>query len=324
MERDSPSDVRSALITGASGFVGRNLCQSLSGAGWRVRGALRRAGTVPGAETLVTGELDGATDWQAALQNVEAVVHCAARVHVLEETSADPLAAFRLVNVAGSENLARQAVAAGVKHFVFLSSIGARIAESGRDATPYQISKLEAERALTGAVAGSGMALTLLRPPLIYGPGAPGNFALLLKVIERGLPLPLASVRNSRAFLYVGNLCDAVHRCLESPSADPRVYEIADGPGVSTPDLIRELARLRGRTARLLPCPLWLLRVAGSLTGRGAAIERLTGSLEIDASAVRHDLNWSPRWDLSAGLAASFSAQGETSQGETSQRETGA
>lgn len=302
---------RSVLVTGANGFVGRNLCRVLAAEGWHLRGSLRSKGTLAGTEAVVTGDIDADTDWEAALQDVEVVVHCAARVHVLEETAADPLAAFRRVNVAGSENLARQAVSAGVKHFVFLSSIGARIAEGSTDATPYQISKLEAEQALIAATEDSGMALTILRPPLIYGAEAPGNFALLVKVIERGLPLPLASIRNARAFLYVGNLCDAVQRCIESPAQGTRCYEIADGPGISTPDLVRALAEVRGQAARLFPCPQWLLRLAGRLTGRSAMIERLSDSLDIDMSPLMRELNWSPPYDLRAGLAASFGSRGE-------------
>ena len=155
------------------------------------------------------------------------------------------------------------------------------------------------------------MALTLLRPPLIYGPEAPGNFALLVKVIQRGLPLPLASVRNTRAFLYVGNLSDAIRSCLEASTANQGPYEIADGPGVSTPDLIRELAGVLGRPARLWPCPLWTLRLAGRLSGRSMTVERLTESLDIDMSPLMQDLNWSPPWDLRAGLTASFVAGGK-------------
>lgn len=296
------------LVTGANGFVGRNLCRHLSERGFTVRASQRRASRrePPAVETLLTGDLDGGTDWRDALDGVEAVIHCAARVHILEETAADPLEAFRQVNVAGAENLARQALSAGVKQFIFLSSIGARVAQEDSGATPYQISKLEAEKALNKVASGSGMTVTCLRPPLIYGPDAPGNFALLIKVIERGLPLPLASIRNRRAFLYIGNLCDAIERCLKRPFEEARCCEIADGPGVSTPDLIRALAAALGRPARLWPCPLWLLRALGTLTGRGETIERLTGSLAMDPTPLAHELDWTPAWDLKAGLAASF------------------
>lgn len=296
------------LVTGANGFVGRHLCHHLAAQGHRVRGSLRRSSRrePPAVETLLTGDLDSGTDWHAALEGVEAVVHCAARVHILEETAADPLETFRKVNVAGTENLARQALSAGVKQFIFLSSIGARVARESSGATPYQISKLEAEETLRKVTVGSSMAVTCLRPPLVYGPDAPGNFALLIKVIERGLPLPLASVRNRRAFLFIGNLCDAIEHCLKRPSGETGCYEIADGPGVSTADLIRALAAALGRPARLWPCPLWLLRVLGALTGRSETIERLTGSLALDPTPLAQDYGWTPAWDLKAGLAASF------------------
>ncbi len=301
-------DARRVLITGANGFVGRNLCHHLSERGVPVRASLRRASQPEpaGIETVITGDLNGANDWRAALEAADAVIHCAARVHIMEETAADPLQAFREVNVAATENLARQAADTGVKHFIFLSSIGARVAEEDPAATPYQISKLEAERALQEIAAGSGMTLTILRPPLIYGPDAPGNFALLTKAIARGLPLPLASIENRRAFLYIGNLCDAVRRCLERPGAGTRCYELADGPGVSTPDLIRTLGGVIGRPLHLWPCPLWGLRLLGLLSGRRQTVERLTGSLELDLGAIKQDLDWSPPWDLRAGLAASF------------------
>ena len=314
MRGEATSGAGKVLVTGANGFVGRNLCRLLAERNRAIRASLRTEAAIAGTETLVTGEIDGTTDWRAALQGIDTVVHCAARVHVLKETAEDPLEAFRRVNVAGSANLARQALEAGVKHFVFLSSIGARVAESGQSATPYQISKLEAEQALLKTTADGGMSVTLLRPPLIYGPDAPGNFALLVKVIERGLPLPLASVRNARAFLYIGNLCDAIHRCLETPADTPRIFEIADGPGISTPELIRELARVLGRPARLLPCPLWLLRSAGRLTGRSMIVARLTESLDVDVSPLMKELDWSPPWDLHAGLAASFKADSKEVQ----------
>ncbi len=311
--------LKHVLITGANGFVGRNLCGTLSESGFSVRAALRSesagptlAHIAPTLETVITGDLDNATDWRAALSGVDAVVHCAARVHILEETAEDPLEAFRTVNVAGSQNLARQAADAGVKHFVFLSSIGARVAQEDSIATPYQISKLEAENALREIAMASGMNLTLLRPPLIYGADAPGNFALLVKIIESGLPLPLASVRNRRAFLYVGNLCDAVRRCLEQNAGSQARYEIADGPGVSTPDLIRTLAAALGRSTRLWHCPLWLLRATAKLFGRSATLERLTSSLETDLAPLERDLNWTPPWDLKAGLAASFAQDANT------------
>ncbi len=296
------------LVTGANGFVGRNLCDYLSRQGWNVRAAVRTGVTTSEPDRVVVGEIGGSTDWQEALHAVDAVVHCAARVHVLDETEPNPFEVFRRINVTGTENLARQAVTAGVRHFIFLSSIGARIAENDGLATPYQQSKLEGEKVLTGIATESETAFTFLRPPLIYGPDAPGNFALLVKAIQRGVPLPLASIKNGRAFLYIGNLCDAIQRCLDRPDQSQRCLEVADGPSISTPDLIRELAAVLGQPARLWPCPVWLLSLAGKMTGRSATIERLTGSLELSTSAMMEELDWSPPWDLRAGLTASFNS----------------
>jgi len=304
---------RRVLITGANGFVGRNLCACLSQQNWIVRAAVRTVAAgraLAAAETVVTGDLGETTDWQDALRDVDAVVHCAARVHVLAEKDTDPLGAFRRVNVAGTEQLARQAAVTNVGHFVYLSSIGARIAESGQSATPYQRSKLEAEAVLRKISAESGMSVTLLRPPLIYGAQAPGNFSLLMKIIRQGIPLPVESIENRRAFLYIGNLCDAVRICLEKPGKAVRQYELADGDGVSTPELIRELAGVLKRPARLWPCPLWLLRLVGRITGRSAMVERLTGSLDLDISPLKKDLDWSPPWSFRAGLKASIATAG--------------
>lgn len=299
------------LITGASGFAGRAICRHLLAQGWEVRGSVRRTeASVPeGAEKVVCGGLETDADWRAGLQGVEAVVHCAARVHVLRESAADALAAFRTVNVMGSRRLAEQAVAAGVRRFVFLSSIGAAVAaDDPVRATPYQRSKLEAEIALREAAAGSAMMLVMLRPPLIYGPGAPGNFARLVHLIEAGRPLPLRSVANRRSLLFVGNLAGAIEAALNCTAA-PAPLALCDGEAVSTAELARRIGLACGRPARLLPCPPVLLRLAGRLLGRSAAVEALTGDLSIDNAAIHRALGWVPRYTIDEGLAASFAPE---------------
>lgn len=297
------------LVTGANGFAGAAICRHLLAEGWQLRGAVRRAGaTLPdGVEKVVVGEVDGTTDWAPALDGVAGVVHCAARVHVLREAASDPLAAFRRVNVEGSRNLAAQAAAAGVRRFVFLSSIGAAVAEDspGR-ANPYQQSKLEAEAALRDLCAGTDMNLVMLRPPLIYGPGAPGNFRRLAGLIAAGRPLPLAAIGNRRSLLYVGNLAGAVGaalRCERSPAAP---LALSDGEDLSTPELARRIGRACGRPARLFPLPAALLRLAGRLLGRAAAVEALTGSLTIDNGPIRKSLGWSPAFSVEEGLTMTF------------------
>lgn len=297
------------LVTGANGFVGAAVCHHLQARGWSVRGSLRRADTVlpAGVETVVTGSIDGDSDWTAALADVDAVVHCAARVHVLQENDSDPQAAFQRVNVASSRRLAEQAVAAGVRHFVFLSSIGAAQAERDPSgATPYQHSKLEAEAALCAAAAGSAMTLVMLRPPLIYGPRAPGNFARLARLVASGWPLPLAGIDNRRSLLYVGNLATAVEAALSSAESPDGPLALADGEDISTPELVRRIGRACGRPARLFYFPVSVLRGVARLFGREAAVTALTATLTIDNTRIGETLGWSPGYSVDEGLAATF------------------
>lgn len=296
------------LVTGANGFVGSALCGHLVQRGYRVRGAVRvDHRNVPGdVEIAKIGEIGKDTDWSDALAGADLVVHAAARVHVMREAMADPIAGFRQVNVAGSARLARQAAEAGVERFVYLSSIHAEIAakalSSGDPAEPYQVSKYEAEGALTKIAGETGLDLVIVRPPLVYGPGAKGNIPRLLRVIDRGLPLPLASIDNRRSLIGLTNLCDLLCRCLARAEAAGRTIAAADET-VSTPGLVRRLAKALGRPARLWPCPTAVLRLAGILTGQTAAIERLTESLEIDTGEVRRLLDWSPKTSMDDELA---------------------
>ena len=296
------------LVTGANGFIGAAICAHLLAKGWSVTGSVRSEGSIlnPGVEPLVTGPIDGETDWAKALVGIDTVVHCAARVHVLRETATDPLAAFRRVNVAASEGLARQSVAAGVRRLVFLSSIGAAVADHSPEQTsPYQRSKLEAEAALKAATEGTATSLVILRPPLVYGAGAPGNFPRLAKAVATGLPLPLASLRNRRSLLYLGNLVSAVEAALAADMVPAMPLELCDGDDISAPDLARRIGQLCGRPARLLPCPPALLMLAGALTGRSAAVEALTTSLNVDNGPITKALGWHPPYSLQDGLTAS-------------------
>lgn len=291
------------LVTGANGFIGHHLCPHLRARGHAVRGAVRGEPGEPGqgVDYRPCGNIDAQTDWAPLLDQVDAVVHLAARVHVLRETDLDPLGAFRRVNVAGSETLARQAVAMGARRLVFLSSIGARAAErvptSGIQPTAYQRSKWEAEQALAQVAAETGLELVILRAPSVYGPGAPGNTARLLTALRRGLPLPLARLNNRRSFLYIGNLVDAIALCLSHPDAPGGVFEVADGQPLSTSEFVRHMASVAGRPARLFPCPPRLLRLAGRMTGRGALIDNLVGDLVVDDRAIRDRLGWQPPYD---------------------------
>ncbi|MEO3431186.1 NAD-dependent epimerase/dehydratase family protein [Pelagibius sp. CAU 1746] len=297
------------LVTGANGFAGAAICRHLVRHGWQVRACVRNAAAaVPeGVEKVVVGEIGEATDWSAALAGVDAVVHCAARVHVLRETAADPLTAFRRVNVDGSRELAVQAAAAGVRRFVFLSSIGAAVAErQPAAASPYQRSKLEAEAALREAAARSGMVLVMLRPPLIYGPGAPGNFRRLARLVAAGRPLPLAAIDNKRSLLFIGNLAGAVEAALRCDTAPEGPLALCDGEDLSTPELARRIGRACGRPARLFAVPALLLKGAGRLFGRSAGVAALTGSLTVDNGPIRKSLGWSPDFSVEEGLTMTF------------------
>jgi nucleoside-diphosphate-sugar epimerase len=300
------------LVTGANGFIGRHLCRRLARDGAAVVAAVRRADApdIDGIAARAVGDIGPGTDWTPLLAGVEAVVHCAARVHVLKESEPDPLAAFRKVNVAGTVRLAGQAAEAGVDRFVFLSSIGARTAEAaaarGAAAGPYQQSKWEAEQALTSITAESGMATVILRPPLVYGPGAPGNFRQLRRAIVRGWPLPLRSIDNRRSLIFVENLTSAILTCLSHPQAPGHVFAVSDGEAVSTPRLVGLMAQALGRPARLLPCPPALLRLALRLLRPGGAVEGLFETLEIDNEEIHERTGWRPPFALPEALARSL------------------
>jgi len=305
------------LITGANGFVGRTLCAELVRRGYSVRGALRRAegrsAFVDGVDPAVVGRINALTDWRAALEGCVAVVHLAARVHVMREDERDPQAEYRDVNTEGTLNLARQAAQAGAKRFVFVSTI--KVNGEGRDAAyretdapapedAYAISKWEAEQGLWRIAQETGLEVVILRPPLVYGPGMKANFLRLMHTVAHGWPLPLGAIRNRRSFLYLGNFVDAIRVCIEHPAAAGQTFLLDDGQAVSTPDLIRSVAHALGRPARLLPVPVKVLEFAAALSGKRAAVARLAGSLWIDSSLIRSLLGWTPPYSMEAGLAA--------------------
>ncbi len=306
----------SILVTGAGGFVGLRLCARLAAAGYTVKAAVRRdsaalAAITPAAHIFRVGDIGPGTDWQAALAGVDMVVHLAARAHVMRDGASDPLAEYRRVNVAGSERLARAAAAAGVRRLIYMSSIkvngeatvDAPFRESDAPAPldAYGRSKWEAEQLLSRIAAETGLAVTVLRPPLIYGAGVKGNLARLLRWIERGLPLPFASVVNRRSLIYLENLIDAALAVMRHP-APGRLYLVSDAHDLSTPQLIRALARGLDKTPRLLAVPPSLLRLSGACTGQRDAVGRLVGSLQIDASRIAVELGWRPAYDPKQGL----------------------
>lgn len=297
------------LVTGASGFVGRGLIGHLQSIpSVRAVAGLRDARSskaLPNVEVLLLGDLAADGVSAAALQGISVVVHCAARVHVMQEQSDSPLEAFRRVNVQGTLRLAQAAAQAGVKRFIFLSTIkvngektmaGASFQADDRPAPvdPYAISKLEAEQGLLHLAAETGMEVVIIRPPLVYGPGVKANFLSMMRWLNKGLPLPLGAIHNRRSLVGLPNLLDLIVCCLDHPAAANQVFLVSDGEELSTTELLRRLAVALQRPARLLPVPQSWLQSMAALLGRGDMGQRLCGSLSVDVGKTRELLGWSP------------------------------
>ncbi|WP_175254293.1 SDR family oxidoreductase [Pseudomonas sp. BMW13] len=305
------------LLTGASGFVGRAVQARLLVDGLhRLRCAQRKAPVAPlaGVEYCLAPSLEAEADWSRALADVDAVIHCAARVHVMHEQAADPLAEFRRANVEGTLRLAQQAVAAGVRRFVFVSSIKvngeqtlpgqAYRADDVSDATdPYGISKREAEDELLALAAETGLEVVIVRPPLIYGPGVKANFLSMMRWLQRGVPLPFGAIGNRRSLVALDNLVDLLVVCLTHPAASGQRFLVCDGEDLSTTELLRRLSAALGRTARLLPVPQALIEWAAILLGRRQLNQRLCGSLQINMDKTRERLGWVPPLSVDQALA---------------------
>jgi nucleoside-diphosphate-sugar epimerase len=305
---------RLVLVTGATGFVGRHVCAYMHAAGFRVRAAVRVAASLPAEwEQVEVGAIGPDTVWDAALGGVHAVVHLASHSPRAGASPADTAESYQRVNVAGSEGLARAAAAAGVRRLVYLSTVKvngeatpidapftADMPPHPRDA--YGECKWHAEQVLREISANSGMEVVILRSPLVYGPRVRANFLALLRLVERGLPVPLGSVRNRRSMMYVNNLADVIVRCIDAPAAGGQTYLVSDDMDVSTLELMERIAAQLGRKLHSWPVPVALLRGLGKLTGKSPVIERLTGSLVVDARKLREQLDWTPPFTLDDGL----------------------
>ncbi len=301
--------MKQVLVTGATGFVGKQLCSVLATSGYGVRGAVREGGQKsPGieraTEIVPVGDLGEDPDWGTAVSGIDTVVHLAARVHVMHESCSNPLEEFRRINCAGTERLAREAAKAGVRRFVYLSTIKVNgeetIDQPFRETDPpgpedaYAVSKWEAERVLKRLSEETGLEVVIVRPPLVYGPGVKGNFLKLLRLVRAGLPLPLASVANRRSLVSLDNLVDLIVVCLRHPSAAGEVFLAADGEDLSTPDLIRRISRSMGKPNRLFPFPPSVLKGASRVLGKRAICDRLCGSLTVDSTKAKKVLGWQP------------------------------
>ena len=308
------------LVTGATGFIGHALVSYLSSRrNIEVCASVRNSfdGFPLSVSVVQSGDIDGNTNWEVALADVDVVIHTAARAHVLNDDVADPISEFRSVNVAGTLNLAHQALRAGVTRFVFISSIGVMGIQSSRpfsemDNTapvePYAVSKLEAEQGLREIADKTALEVVIVRPPLVYGPDAPGNFGRLIRFVYKGFPLPLGAIVNRRSFVALDNLVDFLFTCLEHPAAANETFHVADGTDISTPELLRKMGDALGKPVRLIPLPSWLLTLLASILGKRAEIERLCGSLQVDAAKAHTMLGWEPPVSLDQGLRKAVEA----------------
>jgi len=307
------------LVTGAGGWIGSALVQQARAAGHGVRAA-SRAGTSADTDAVTVGSLGPDTDWTAALAGCSCVVHLAAQIQAGPERGADPLASFRAANVAGSLNLARQAVQAGVKRLVYVSSVkvNGEVTAAGRPfchtdppapSGPYAISKAEAEAGLREVARRSGLELVVVRPPLVYGPGVKANFAALLRAVRRGVPLPLAAVtHNRRSLVALDNLVSLLLRCATHPAAAGQTFLVSDGDDLSTAELLRRMGQAMGRPARLLNLPLPLLRGGAMLLNKAEVAQRLLDNLQVDIAHTCSTLAWAPPISLDEGLRRTAAA----------------
>ena len=317
------------LITGATGFIGSALSHGLLEAGHPVSGTVRASTGISHWATPESANFDWVVlhdrsperETNEALQGVQIVVHLAARVHVMVDDAPNPLREFQRVNVDWTERLARAAASQGVHRFVYLSSIKVNGEQTvvpfteqdpPKPQDPYGVSKWEAEQVLAQVSMQTEMETVVVRSPLVYGPGVRGNFLQLLNIIRRGFPFPLASIRNQRSLVYLGNLVDALARCTQDPRAAGRTYLVRDGEDLSTPELVRRLGVAMGSRVCLWSCPTTFLYWMGQVAGKREIIDRLVGSLQVNSSKIQTELDWHPPFTVDAGLsetAAWFSAR---------------
>jgi len=313
------------LVTGASGFVGSAVLARLVRDGFETRACVRRDDAcLPDGVNAVRGaDLTADSDWSHALIGIAAVVHAAARVHVMYDKAIDPLAEFRRINVHGTLNLARQAAALGVRRFLFISSVkvngeatkpGVPFSEDDIPSPhdPYGISKMEAELGLREIAAQTGMEVVIIRPPLVYGPGVKANFAALMRTVQSGWPLPLGAVRNQRSLVALDNLVDLIMVCVTHPNAANQTFLVSDGRDLSTKELVRGLAHVAGVHLRLIPVPVWVIWAGATVLGKQGAASRLCSNLQVDISKTRNLLGWTPPVSVDESLRRAIAGMKQT------------
>ncbi len=304
------------LITGATGFVGRALFKNLkSKKKYLIHLSARtnQEKLFEGGKAFNIGEIDFNTNWNDALDGVDCIVHCAARAHMSEKKQTDSLNSYRRVNVDGTINLAKQAMAIGIKRFIFLSSIkvngeGTIASKSfkyndiSQPEDAYGISKWEAEQALLEISKQTGLEVVIIRPPLVYGEGVKGNFLRLLNLVYKRIPLPFAKINNLRSFIALDNLIDLIICCIDHPKAAGKTFLVSDSEDLSTTDLIIKLFKLMDKSPRLFQVPQLIIQLIGRLAGKSLEVKRLLGSLRVDNSYTREILGWSPALSLDESL----------------------
>ena len=315
------------LITGANGFVGSALLLKLAALETGViRIAVRKSTRIfPNHVEIFEGlELSNSTDWAGALKNIDVVVHCAARAHLLKDNAIDPLAEFRKVNTVGTLNFAQQAALAGVKRFIFISSLGVNGAETfskpfladdvPQPHSPYAQSKFEAESGLINLSHTTKMSVVIVRPPLVYGPNAPGNFGVLMRVVNKRIPLPFGRVTNKRSFVFLDNLIDLLSVCINHPNAANQIFLVSDDEDLSTTQLLKKMGNVFNKRAMLLPVPVGLLNTVAKLAGKTKVAKQLLGSLQVDIQKTKSLLGWSPPISVDEGLRKTVGAGTEDIQ----------
>nr|Q56623.1 RecName: Full=UDP-glucose 4-epimerase; AltName: Full=Galactowaldenase; AltName: Full=UDP-galactose 4-epimerase [Vibrio cholerae]AAC46247.1 UDP-galactose 4-epimerase [Vibrio cholerae O139]prf//2209416F UDP-galactose 4-epimerase [Vibrio cholerae] len=306
---------KSILLTGSTGFVGTNLVKSLTlKSDYIVKSAVRHAVNKDDGLLFEVGDINASTDFELPLKNTTVVVHCAARAHVMDDKEAEPLTLYREVNTAGTVNLAKQAIDSGVKRFIFISSIKVngegtlvgcpfKTEDNHAPEDDYGLSKSEAEKQLVALAKDSSMEVVIIRPTIVYGPGVKANFASLMRLVSKGIPLPFGSItQNKRSLVSINNLVDLIVTCIDHPKAANQVFLVSDGHDVSTAEMVRELAIALDKPTWQLPVPIWCYKLFGKLFGKSDIVDRLTGTLQVDISHTKETLGWKPPQTLQEGF----------------------